>query len=124
MEEQTQQTNTLLLDETDRSCMACARATGHQTWYSPDNHHSEDIIKTITCAGIDGAGKSAEFQQFDLATELDFVSYAIVFELFLHATAKVSEDPSLSQRSDKLPVLHAMHCGDHPELLERFSKPS
>jgi len=124
MEEQTQQTNTILLDETNRSCVACARATGHQTWYSPDNRHSKDIITTMTCAGIDGTGKTAEFQQFDLATELDFVSYAIVFELFLYARAKVSEDPSLSQKSDRMPVLHAMHCGAHPGLLERFSKPS
>lgn len=123
MEEQTEQTNAVLLDEVHRSCMACAKAGEYQTWFSPGNNQCDDITNTMKHTALGNDGSPVKYQQFDLATELGYLSYAVVFELFVYVNIKVSQDPALLRSSDKLPVLHAMHCGDPLDLLERFSNP-
>ena len=123
MEEQTERTNAVLVDEVHRSCMACAKAGGYQTWFSPGNNQCDDIINTMKHTALGNDGNPVKYQQFDLATELEYLSYAVVFELFLYVNIKVSQDPALLRSSDKLPVLHAMHCGDLLDLMERFSNP-
>ena len=123
MEEQTEQTNALQVDEVDRSCKACAKAGGYRTWFSPRDNQCDDIVNTMKHTALSNDGNPVKAQQFDLATELEFLSYTVVFELFVYVNVKVSQDPALLQRSDKLPVLHAMHCGDLFDLLKRFSNP-
>ena len=124
LEEQAFATNIVLIDEIDRCCMACARASGYVSWYSPSNYNCRDIIDTIFHAGVDGSGEKDVFEQIDVATELDIVSYAAAFGLFLYTKAKICERPSLCQRSDKLPILHAIHCVDIASVGEAFGKPS
>ena len=61
---------------------------------------------------------------YNIEKQMDFVSYAITIELFLYAKAKVLENPGLAQRTDKLPLLHAMHSGALQDLPKRFFNPS
>ena len=123
MEEQTEQTNTILVDEINRSCMACAKTGENQAWFSSGNNQCDDLTTSVKYTSLGKGESSVRYQPFDLATDLDFLSYAAVFELFVYVDTKVSKNPTLLKNSDKLPVLHAIHCGDYLDLMERFSNP-
>ncbi len=122
-EEQTQQINIVLVDEINRSCSACVKTSGHQTWFSPSYNPCDDIINSMKSTVLDPNGCCVKYPPFDLTTELDFLSYATVCELFVYVDVKVSQNPAMLRQSGRLPVLHAMQCGNPLELMERFTNP-
>lgn len=116
-------TNTALIDELDRCCMACARQSGLASWMYPKHIHSEQISHAIKQVGVDDTGKDDVFAKIDVS-DVDIVAYAAAFGLLLYVKKKVMDNPPLCQRSDKLPILHAIHCVDRTDRGEAFGNPA
>ena len=123
IEKHTLATNTTLVDDVGRICMACARASGHSSWYSDQNCYTEQILESISQSGVDETGEHNVDECIELGKELDIMSYAGAFGLTLYVKEKALEKPERCRRTDKLPLLHAILCSDPTDTAEIFSRP-
>lgn len=112
VEQRTGKTNTRLVDEIWRSCTSCT-PTGF--WLSPDNMTSKDIVQYACNLGIHENSVNDHSDAFDVLEEIDVVAYAIAFGLYGYASQKLSDNPELARRTDKIPLLHVMMFVDNEE---------
>ena len=117
MEERTGFTHVSLIEEIARS----ASAVAGRIWFSRHSPHGREIAEYLS-QSIDASPLSAyEVAMIDVGADVDLAAYVVVFGLFGYAKAKVIETADfLAQRSDMIPLLHAMLIGDPNDVTERL----